>query len=446
MSLQGVARKTRSVISFPSSLRPESDDQQLRKRSRKEADNDNTSATPDITITHPTEDLEATSSFATVIQAPAAGNLDVHDVTKLERLVDKSDRYESHKSFLEQCIQNKIVPVGLEINLTPTIGNNSDKFVDQWHKRLKEFSVIIMQDIIQFCDETLNTTQSTIDEMKSKVKSTATQEETDLIMNSISEDQKVRRENLRRGKQKKIHFIKYKRNHFQNNNYRDNYNNNRNHHEKNNYNDNNNWHDHNHAEESNDYRSNNPRGNQFARKPQISSYRNNYQSTRTTNQYQTQHNGLTGNILRKSSDTYLAKKRSDSRITQKNDNTANIQQPKLWSALLKPTTNTPGASSNGNQPNDTDKMKERIKELENELANQREIDTRTRITYNQSKNLEPSPRDHTIYLSNPGSTGKSTNHIEQPNPMEINDLLQVISTTMATLKDFESRFENLKSI
>ena len=126
-----------------------------------------------------------------------------------------------------------------------------------------------MQDIIQFCDETLNTTQSTIDEMKSKVNSTATQEEIDLIMDSINEDQKVRRENFRRDKQKKIHFIKYKRNHFQNNNYRDNYNNNRNHHEKNNYNDNNNWHDHNHAEESNDYRSNNPRGNQFVRKPQI---------------------------------------------------------------------------------------------------------------------------------------------------------------------------------
>ena len=303
-----------------------------------------------------------------------------------------------------------------------------------------------MQDIIQFCDETLNTTQSTIDEMKSKVKSTETQEEIDLIMNSISEDQKVRRENLRRGKQKKIHFIKYKRNHFQNNNYRDNYNNNRNHHEKNNYNDNNNWHDHNHAEESNDYRSNNLRGNQFVRKPQISSHRNSYQSTRTSNQYQTQHNGLTGNILRKSSDTYLAKKRSDSRITQKNDNTANIQQPKLWSALLKPTTNIPGASSNGNQPNDTDKMKERIKELENELANQREIDTRTRITHNQSKNLEPSPRDQEGNLTNPGSAGKSTNHIEQPNPMEINDLLQVISTTMATLKDFESRYKNVKSI
>ena len=49
------------------------------------------------------------------------------------------------------------------------------------------------------------------------------------------------------------------------------------------------------------------------------------------------------------------------------------------------------------------------------------------------------------YLANAGNAGSSTNQTEQPNPMEINDLLQVISTTMATLKDFESRYKSVKS-
>ena len=40
-------------------------------------------------------------------------------------VTDKIDRYQSHKNFLLECIREKVIPMGLRINLTPTIGNNS---------------------------------------------------------------------------------------------------------------------------------------------------------------------------------------------------------------------------------------------------------------------------------------------------------------------------------
>ena len=43
----------------------------------------------------------------------------------------------SHKGFLQQCIRDKIIPVGLQINLTPTIGKYNDEFVENGTKDWK---------------------------------------------------------------------------------------------------------------------------------------------------------------------------------------------------------------------------------------------------------------------------------------------------------------------
>ena len=92
-----------------------------------------------------------------------------------------------HKSFLEQCIHSKTNK--LQINLTPTIGNNDNEFVDKWQKRLEEFSLTIMQDIADFCEKTIQETKQAVHVAKTKVKATATPNENKEIMEAISENQ-----------------------------------------------------------------------------------------------------------------------------------------------------------------------------------------------------------------------------------------------------------------
>ena len=43
---------------------------------------------------------------------------------KLNRLKDKNARYQSHREFLSQCIESKLIPKGLKLELEPTIGNH----------------------------------------------------------------------------------------------------------------------------------------------------------------------------------------------------------------------------------------------------------------------------------------------------------------------------------
>ena len=74
------------------------------------------------------------------------------DTIRLERLRNKGDRYESHVSFLKDCSNIKRIPKGLVIDLEPSIGNNDEEFCAKWYQRLEEFSLILMNNIIE-CSE-----------------------------------------------------------------------------------------------------------------------------------------------------------------------------------------------------------------------------------------------------------------------------------------------------
>ena len=47
---------------------------------------------------------------------------------KLNRLKEKNARYQSHREFLSQCIESKLIPKGLKLELEPTIGNHDQEF------------------------------------------------------------------------------------------------------------------------------------------------------------------------------------------------------------------------------------------------------------------------------------------------------------------------------
>ena len=71
---------------------------------------------------------------------------------KLNRLKEKSGRYNLHRDFLSKCIQENPVLKGLEITLEPTIGNFDQEFIDNWYTNLKQFSIVLMKQIVAYCD------------------------------------------------------------------------------------------------------------------------------------------------------------------------------------------------------------------------------------------------------------------------------------------------------
>ena len=64
---------------------------------------------------------------------------------KLNRLKDKNARYQSHREFLSQCVESKLIPKCLKLELDPTIGNHDQEFLDTWYSNQKEFSLTLMK-------------------------------------------------------------------------------------------------------------------------------------------------------------------------------------------------------------------------------------------------------------------------------------------------------------
>ena len=77
-------------------------------------------------------------------------------------------------------------------------------------------------------------------------------------------------------------------------------------------------------------------------------------------------------------------------------------------------------------------MKERIKELERQLSDKEQTKSTEKV---QPKNVTVVPSSGRDHLEANNQTSRDNRE------MEIDDILQIISTTMATLKSFESRYK-----
>ena len=56
---------------------------------------------------------------------------------------------------MSPCINNKLVPKGLELTLEPTIENYDQSFIDYWFSKVKDFSLNLMEDTASLCDKTI---------------------------------------------------------------------------------------------------------------------------------------------------------------------------------------------------------------------------------------------------------------------------------------------------
>ena len=129
---------------------------------------------------------------------------------KLNRLKDKNARYQSHREFLSQCIESKLIPKGLKLELVPTIDNRNQVFLDTWYSNLREFTLTLMKGIVKFCDKTISETAACINSTENTLKQNMEKEEFQKIKETISRNEEATKQVLKQRKFKKYNYLKHK--------------------------------------------------------------------------------------------------------------------------------------------------------------------------------------------------------------------------------------------
>ena len=104
----------------------------------------------------------------------------------MNRLKEKSARYNWHKDFLSKCIQENLVPKRVEITLEPTIGNFDQEFVNNWYTNLKQFFLVLIKQIVANCDKTEQKTQTKINKTETILKQQLKKEDYKEIKTTIT--------------------------------------------------------------------------------------------------------------------------------------------------------------------------------------------------------------------------------------------------------------------
>ena len=80
-----------------------------------------------------------------------------------------------HYKFLTCCVAEELVYKGLGVMLEPTISNHGQEFLDDWNSKQKQFLLLLMKDIVQFCDKFIGKTTQDIKNTESSLKRSASQ-------------------------------------------------------------------------------------------------------------------------------------------------------------------------------------------------------------------------------------------------------------------------------
>ena len=104
---------------------------------------------------------------------------------------NKNARYQSHREFLSQCIESKLIPKGLKLELEPTIGNHDQEFFDMWYFNLDKFSLTLMKGIVKFCEKAIIETATHINSTEKTLKQNKEKEEFQKIKEMVSRSEET---------------------------------------------------------------------------------------------------------------------------------------------------------------------------------------------------------------------------------------------------------------
>ena len=115
---------------------------------------------------------------------------------KLNSLKEKSTSYVSYKNFITQCINSKLVLKRLELTFEQTIGHYDQ---DNWYSNLKDFSLVLMEQIISFCDKTIEETTIKINDTKMILKQQLEKKQYEEITKTITLNEAAAKKILHQG-------------------------------------------------------------------------------------------------------------------------------------------------------------------------------------------------------------------------------------------------------
>ena len=134
----GDTRRSQSTIIFDT-FRKEKDstnhgNKLPSKRLREEDNNPAILAREASTTTLMVDNLNEDQNF--LITPAFAERSKEQQTMKLNRLKDKNARYQSHREFLLQSIESKLIPKCLKRELEHTIGSQHQECLDMWYSNL----------------------------------------------------------------------------------------------------------------------------------------------------------------------------------------------------------------------------------------------------------------------------------------------------------------------
>ena len=128
---------------------------------------------------------------------------------KLDRLKDKHGRYVSHVTFIKKCLEQDVIPNGLSVWVEPSIGNRDEAFLNKWHERMKEFSKVLANDVLEWSEATLSKTKGEIDDTTKDLKSLVTTKVYNDIQSTLEANDRIRNNALTARKNKKFYQLKF---------------------------------------------------------------------------------------------------------------------------------------------------------------------------------------------------------------------------------------------
>ena len=203
----GDTRRSQSATIFDTFRKEKDGNKPPSKRLRKD-ENPAILVSEASTATLIADNLKEDQNF--LITPTFAGRRKEQQAMTLNRLKDKNARYQSQREFLSQCIESKLIPKSLKLELEPTIGNHDQEFLDTWYSNLQEFSLSLMKGIVKLCDKTISETAEHINSTENALKQNMEKEEFQKIKKKISRNEEAKKRVLKEIKIKTFNYLKHK--------------------------------------------------------------------------------------------------------------------------------------------------------------------------------------------------------------------------------------------
>ena len=103
------------------------------------------------------------------------------------------------------------MPKGLRIDLEPSIGNNDEEFCAKWYARLQEFSLTLINDILEYSEKIEKTTTEKVCSEKEELKKSMNAGDYKEVTEILDQNSAQRKKQLSLTKKKKFNYLRYNR-------------------------------------------------------------------------------------------------------------------------------------------------------------------------------------------------------------------------------------------